>query len=1065
MRRESPILGVAEDPHRSGEEQFRLMADAIPQIVWVTDADGRTEFFNRQWEAYTGVPYEPTTAPEVAASFLHPDDGPPTMAAFTEARRSGSTFRVEHRIRSRRGDYRWFLVRAEPYRDPESGEIVRWFGTSTDIHDAKLAEASLARSERRFRALVTATSDVIYQLNPDWSLLQPLDGRGLIPSNDEPIRNWIDRNVPAFEHERLREAIGRAIATRQPFSLEHRTLRPDGTLGWTYSRAVPVLDAAGEIIEWFGAASDISRSKGIEAERERLKEESDRQRLVYEAALSNTPDLVYIFDLDHRFAYANEALLAMWGRTREESLGKNCLELGYEPWHAELHDREIEQVVRTRAPIRGVVPFNGTNGRRMYDYIFVPVLGAGGEVVAVAGTTRDVTDLKESEAELRRGEGRLAAALSAASLGTFEWDVATDLMTLDDRCREIFGFGPGEGTRAGDLFARIHPEDLARVAAESARSRDSMSRLETEYRIVLPGGAVRRVLSINLAVPDPGGKSERMIGVFGDVTDRRRDEEELRSSEERFRFLDTLGQATRSADDAGEIMATTARLLGEHLEATRTAYATVDADSDRFVIHQDWTAPGAASTAGAYSLDLFGPRAAADMRGGRTLVIRDVDAELDPGGGADMFNAIGIKAIVCCPLVKDGRLVAMMAAHQATPRPWSNAEVALVEEVVERSWAHIERVRAAEVLRENDRRKDEFLAMLAHELRNPLSAIGNAVQVVRRSDAREDLEWAKEVIGKHVGSLSRMIDDLLDVSRITRGKIELKRRKVDMLALVASAVETVRPLVEERRHELTVSHSTAPMWVDADPHRIEQVLVNLLTNAAKYTEAGGRITLAARPDGGSVAVAVSDNGTGIPPEKIPQMFELFAQGDRSIARSEGGLGIGLTLVKNLVEMHGGSVIARSEGVARGSEFTVRLPAVAAPEAGRPGASRPAEGSPAKGARVLVVDDNEDSARGLARLLKVLGNQVEVASDGPTALGLAGWFAPDFVLLDIGLPGMDGYEVARRLRADGLAGTTIIAVSGYGEEAARSRAREAGFDHHLVKPLDYETLVAIMRAGR
>jgi signal transduction histidine kinase/CheY-like chemotaxis protein len=367
-------------------------------------------------------------------------------------------------------------------------------------------------------------------------------------------------------------------------------------------------------------------------------------------------------------------------------------------------------------------------------------------------------------------------------------------------------------------------------------------------------------------------------------------------------------------------------------------------------------------------------------------------------------------------------------------------------------------------LREADRKKDEFLAMLAHELRNPLSAIGNAAKLARRSQAQEHQEWSREVIEKHVASLSRMIDDLLDVSRITRGQIELRRQILDVLKVISQAIETVRPLVQERNHELTVSlSSSAPLWVEADPHRLEQVLVNLLNNAAKYTNTGGKIALTARREGDSVTVTVADNGTGIPPDRIPEMFQLFAQGDRSIARTEGGLGIGLTLVRNLVELHGGSVTARSGGLGKGSEFTVRLPAVKhagiePSAAARPGASE----QPQKGARVLVVDDNEDSAKGMVRLLKVLGHEVETALDGPSAIEVARKQRPEFVLLDIGLPGMDGYQVAETLRAEGFTDATIIGVSGYGEEAARRRSHQAGFDHHLVKPVDYDRLVSLIR---
>lgn len=376
--------------------------------------------------------------------------------------------------------------------------------------------------------------------------------------------------------------------------------------------------------------------------------------------------------------------------------------------------------------------------------------------------------------------------------------------------------------------------------------------------------------------------------------------------------------------------------------------------------------------------------------------------------------------------------------------------------------------RVEQALRDADRGKDEFLAMLAHELRNPLSAIANASRVMTRSNDPDHWEWAKGVVEKQVGSLARMIDDLLDVSRITRGKIELRKEPLEILRVVDQAVETARPLISARRHQLAIPNRPASLWVEADPQRLEQVIVNLLNNAAKYTDPGGKITLSIRAEEKTVAVAVRDNGQGIVPQRIQQMFDLFAQGDRTAARSEGGLGIGLTLVRRLVELHGGTVSATSDGLGKGSEFTVRIPILSTP-------SPPPPASPSRnvrlggGLRVLIVDDNRDNAQGLASLLSIDGIEVETAFDGPSGIDAARRFRPDCVLLDIGLPIMDGYEVARRLRREGFADASIIAVSGYGDEAARIRSREAGFDHHLIKPIDYDQLLGILqnqnRAGR
>ncbi len=371
-----------------------------------------------------------------------------------------------------------------------------------------------------------------------------------------------------------------------------------------------------------------------------------------------------------------------------------------------------------------------------------------------------------------------------------------------------------------------------------------------------------------------------------------------------------------------------------------------------------------------------------------------------------------------------------------------------------------ERVEMEQALKVADQRKDEFLAMLAHELRNPLAAISNAVQLAKRSDSPDQLAWGRHVVEKHVRHLTRMIDDLLDVSRITRGKVELRTQPVALLPILRSALETARPLIDQRRHALAQEIDIAPVWVDGDPTRLEQVFVNLLNNAAKYTDPGGRIAVDARLDGADVVVAVEDSGIGMTPELLAHAFDLFAQGDRSIARTEGGLGIGLTLVRSLVELHGGTVEAASKGPGRGSRFTVRLP-LARSLADEPDGCPACTGPRREGSRVLIVDDSDEAASGLARLLRLLGHDVVVAHDGPAALELAREHRPGIILLDIGLPGMNGYEVARALRREGFAGAVIIAVTGYGEEQAIRRSLEAGFDHHLVKPVDVDDLVTLM----
>jgi signal transduction histidine kinase/CheY-like chemotaxis protein len=371
-------------------------------------------------------------------------------------------------------------------------------------------------------------------------------------------------------------------------------------------------------------------------------------------------------------------------------------------------------------------------------------------------------------------------------------------------------------------------------------------------------------------------------------------------------------------------------------------------------------------------------------------------------------------------------------------------------------------------LQEAGRTKDEFLATLAHELRNPLAPIRNASFLLKQQEPPDsDAQWARQVIDRQSAHLSRLVDDLLDVSRITRGKVDLRRERTSISTVVGSAVETVRPIIQSHQHGLTVSLPGETLFVFGDFTRLAQVLSNLLTNAAKYTPPKGRIEVAAERDGECVVLRVSDSGVGIPREMLGAIFEMFTQVDSSLERTAGGLGIGLTLAKRLVELHGGTIEAKSDGPGRGSEFVVRLPLMPASEespATVPGVEGVA-GHEASG-RALVVDDNRDTAESLSRLLAMDGYDVRMASSGMEALREAAAFHPDVVILDIGLPLMNGYDVARRIRREPWGERIrLVAVTGWGKEEDRRLSKEAGFDEHVVKPVDPEALRALIRGTR
>lgn len=694
-----------------------------------------------------------------------------------------------------------------------------------------------------------------------------------------------------------------AVQTLTPLDCEFRSWTRSGSLIWVHTRSASRRLANGETV-WEGIVLDVTPRKRAEEELGRLATVSEKRRRLYEAALSNTPDLVYVFDLNHRFVYANEGLLRMWGKTWEESIGKNCLELGYEPWHAAMHDREIEQVVATRQPVKGEVPFTGTFGRRIYEYIFVPVIGENGEVEAVAGTTRDVTERRRAEAELSR------------------------LHAESDRLRRLY-----------------------ETALSNSPDYNFMFDLEARFTYA----------------------NEALLALWG-----------------------------RSAHEA---IGKNPLELGYPAELAERLLRQV--------------------------------RQAADTR----LPVRD-ETLFTTAARTREFEYILV------PVVGEGAVEAVVgSAHDITDR--KALEGRLREQ--------------AERLLDADRRKDDFLATLAHELRNPLAPLRNGLELMKMASGDAGaIDQARRIMERQLAQMVRLIDDLLDVSRITSGKMHLRRELVDLATVVQSAVDSSRPLIEASGHRLIVSLPPEPVLLDADPTRLAQVFGNLLTNAAKYTDRGGRINLSIVRETSDVVVSIRDTGIGIASEHLPRLFERFSQVKSALERSQGGLGIGLSLVKGLVEMHGGTVDARSDGLGKGTEFIVRLPVqkeLAAPSTPQRVDEQP--GTQPR-MRILVADDNRDAAESLAAMLRLGGHEVHAVHDGQEAVEAVGWFRPNLALLDIGMPKLNGYEVVRRIREQPWGKKMVlVAITGWGQEEDKRRAAEAGFDHHLTKPMNLGDLEKLL----
>ena len=649
---------------------------------------------------------------------------------------------------------------------------------------------------------------------------------------------------------------------------------------------------------------------------------------------------------------------------------------------------------------------------------------------ALEASDPQVTGREHAEAALRESEARYRSALTAGRMGSWETDLVARTRTWSTEGMSLFGLdlrdGRGQvGGDADEYEAALHPEDrhLAQQYHELADRQDSFL---AEYRIVRRDGTTLWLSGRGLVVArQSDGKAQRLVSIMADVTERKQAEEGLRIERERLALALRAGQMGvydfNVVDDVLWWSAQTYAVFGVDPETFKPTRESVAA-----LIHPD-------------DRDAFLQGRAQAMANRRPFLheFRTVR----PDGTMAWISHRG------------------QAEYDAAGRPVRNFGVSL--DITERK-------QAEQALRDADRKKDQFIAMLAHELRNPLAPIRNAVSVLRQAaHAEPQIAWCRDVIDRQVAQMSRLLEDLLDVSRMTRGRFALRREPLFLDAIVEQAIEIARPLIEAAGHALAVTMPAQAIRVEGDVTRLAQVFSNLLINAAKYTHPGGRIGLSSDIQGQDVLVKVTDSGIGIAEEQLPHIFEMFGQAEPALDRSQGGLGIGLWLAKGFVEMHGGEISARSEGIGQGSEFTVRLPASAVSRHDTPleAPKTAAEAAPAAATQrcVLIADDLRDSADSLAMLLASMGHEVHVAYDGEQALLAVEALRPEVVLLDLGMPKMNGFEVCRRIRKlPWGSAITLIAQSGWGQDADRRRTREAGFDHHIVKPIDPDALDTLLR---
>ena len=784
------------------------------------------------------------------------------------------------------------------------------------------------------------------------------------------------------------------------------------------------------------------------------------------AIFSATPGVNLLLAADApRFTMllASDERLASTMTTREATIGRPLFEVfadanpdNPEPSGVQNLRTSLETVLRTRAPHRMQIQrydlrrVDGSWEERYWSPLNVPVLGPDGGVRFLLHQVLDVTETVLGQQALARAEQRAARILDRMDdahcvldkdLRVVAINPAAERMTRRSR-EEVIGLSHRDAFP--DSYDRQIDEAYGRVVAEGAEQH-----LRQHY--LRDGSEV--ILEIDAYATDEGG-----VAIFArDVTERVRGVETRRKGEAQ-RFLTRLGDMLHALGDESAVRAEATRLLAEQLGASRIVHGdAADGTDEALVVRAEHRREDLPSLPGLLPLDEFGVHAIESLREKRTLVVDDVG---DPAAHA----STGMRACVVAPSLRDGRLAACLAVMQSTPRAWTSDEVALVEETAERIEVAILRARAESALRDSDRRKDEFLATLAHELRNPLAPVRNGLQILRKASA--DPQTVAKTLGmmeRQLSHMARLIDDLLDVSRITSGKVVLKRERLALRSVLDSAVEASRHLVEASRHALTLHLPYEPLHLEVDATRLAQVIGNLINNAAKYTPDGGRIDIHAERQADEVEIRVEDTGVGIQAAMLSHVFDMFAQvGGSSLERSQGGLGIGLSISRQLILMHGGSIHAESAGVGLGSTFRVRLP-LAPDKPVDDGEAALSGEAVAEGAqRVLVVDDNVDAADSFGSMLALFGHEVRTVYGGVAALSAAREFRPAFVFCDIGMPDMNGYEVARRLRADERLGPLhLIAVTGWGSEEDRRKALEAGFDVHLAKPVDWPVVQSIL----
>lgn len=808
------------------------------------------------------------------------------------------------------------------------------------------------------------------------------------------------------------------------------------------------------------------------AERRRVEEALRVSESRFRAVIEQSPLSIQIFTSDGSPVRVNEASEKLWGNTLDWSTDYNVRNdpqfaaRGVATHIERAFGGDAVEIPVIRYEPGETPPSRSQHGEavRWVRAFAYPIKDADGMVREVVLLQEDATARFHAEEQLRVSEERLRVALEGARMHVWDWDVLTDNVHCSESAEQLWGIHVG---KAADFMAVVHPEDRELLQLTARDAAAGQTSFRSEYRLLSAGGRIRWVESRGRVEPNANGRAVRVMGVTADITDKR-------AAEEATRVLADAGAALCASLDVSETLDHLVRVMVPRL-ADYCIFDLLD-EGETLKRVAAWH-PAPERMARAMELfERFPPRRSDDYGPGRVIQTgrpewaEQVTDEILHSVAQDdehlaLLRGLELSSYICMPLVVRGVVFGVFTlVHAESRRVYRASDVSLANDLALRTATAIDNARLYQRLREEDRRKDEFLATLAHELRNPLAPIRSGLEVVRFGSTDAKTNATTAIMERQLTHMVRMVDDLLDLSRVTRGDIALHLERIELAAVVNTALEVSGSVIAVAGLELAIRLPDKPIVLLGDLTRLAQVFSNLLNNAAKYTPRGGRVEVEAKRDGNGIVIFVRDTGQGIRRDMLTRVFEMFMRGDRASSHDHGGLGIGLSLVHRIVELHGGSVWAESDGPDLGSTFFVRLPSV-----GMESSPQPEEPSTEvhvrrdrRTRRILVVDDNIDAAEMLAMLLEFDGHEVRKAASGPEALEVVDGFHPEIAFLDVGLPGMNGHELAGKLREQpSLDGILLVAITGWGQPEDRRRSREAGFDHHLTKPVTAQALLLLV----